>query len=98
MALDVSRQNPPGSLILCHPGNRLLEVVRNLGLHRLMQVDCGDFPMDFGDSAEKLEDSDQSKSERTKMILSAHEKLLELDEGGRARFQDVVSYLKHHLE
>ena len=98
VALDVSRQKPPGSLILSRPGNRLLEVVRNLGLHRIMQVDCGDFRMEFDDSAEKLEDSDQSKSERTQMILSAHEKLLELDKGGNARFQDVVSYLKHHLE
>ena len=98
VALDVSRHKPPGSLILCRPGNRLLEVVRNLGLHRIMQVDYGDFPMNFDDSAEKLEDSDQSKSERTQMIISAHEKLLELDKDGSARFQDVVSYLKHHLE
>lgn len=98
VAMDVRGHNPPGSFILCRPGNRLLEVVRNLGLHRIMRVDCGDFPMNFDDSAENLENSNQSKSESTQMILSAHEKLLELDKGGNARFQDVVSYLKHHLE
>ncbi len=98
VALDVGRQNPPGSFILCRPGNRLLEVVRNLGLHRIMSVDCGDFSMNFDDSSEILDDSNQSKSESTKMILGAHEKLLELDKSGNARFQDVVSYLKHHLE
>ena len=34
-------------MILVRLGPRNLELVRNLGLHRLLTVDAGDFPMSF---------------------------------------------------
>ena len=53
-ALDLRRRHPPGSLVLCRVGRRNLELLRNLGLHRLLTVDAGDFPMDFGPGATAL--------------------------------------------
>lgn len=98
VAMDVSRLDPPGSLTLCRPKPRLLEVVRNLGLHRIIEVDSGDFPMNFDESSESLNELHQNKSENTQMILNAHEKLLEIEEGDNARFQDIVSFLKRRMD
>ena len=53
-ALEVRRQNPPGSLVLCRVARRNLELLRNLGLHRLLTVDAGDFPMEFAQAAAPL--------------------------------------------
>src|SRR5664279_3400098 len=39
-ALELRRQAPPGSLVLCRVGRRNLELLRNLGLHRLLTVDA----------------------------------------------------------
>lgn len=38
-ALELRRLDPPGSVVLCRIGARNLELVRNLGLHRIMTVD-----------------------------------------------------------
>lgn len=43
-ALELRRKAPPGSLVLCRVGHRNLELLRNLGLHRLLTVEAGDFP------------------------------------------------------
>src|SRR3954465_2211255 len=47
VALGLRRQQPPGSLTLARVGERNLELIRNLGLHRLATVDAGNFPMNF---------------------------------------------------
>ncbi|HEY9249325.1 MAG TPA: STAS domain-containing protein, partial [Rariglobus sp.] len=36
VALQLRKQTPSGSLVLCRMGARNLELVRNLGLHRLL--------------------------------------------------------------
>ena len=41
-ALELRRRNPPGALTLTRVGERNLELIRNLGLHRLAVVDPGD--------------------------------------------------------
>ena len=42
-ALELRRQTPPGGLTLARVGERNLELIRNLGLHRLATVDARDF-------------------------------------------------------
>ena len=39
-ALELRRLDPPGSVVLCNIGARNLELVRNLGLHRIMTIDA----------------------------------------------------------
>lgn len=98
-ALDLRRLDPPGSIVLCRLGARNLELVRNLGLHRIMTVDSGNRPMDFDKSATQLETpSGKAELENAKLVLEAHENLIEADERNRNKFQDVVSFLKNQVE
>jgi anti-sigma B factor antagonist len=97
VALDVRESNPPGSVILCRMGARNLELVRNLGLHRLMLVDAGEFEMSFDGVEENLSAVEQCEIDNAKMILRAHESLLKADESNQSKFQDVISFLKNQV-
>lgn len=98
-ALDLRRLEPPGSIILCRLGARNLELVRNLGLHRIMTVDSGDRPMEFGKGGAQLENrSGKAELENARLVLKAHENLIEADERNRNKFQDVVGFLKNQVE
>ena len=71
------------SLVLSRFSPRNLELVRNLGLHHLATVDCGDFPMNFSDAATPLSDRTRTELEHAKLALEAHENLIAADEGNR---------------
>ncbi len=98
-ALEVRRQNPPGSLVLCRVGRRNLELLRNLGLHRLLTVDAGDFPMEFGEGAAPLTGGPAPAGlERARLVLEAHENLAAADPENKDRFQDVLTFLRDRLQ
>lgn len=90
-ALEFRKQEPPTQLHLVRMGTRNLELVRNLGLHRILDVDNGDFEMAFADK--KMEAAQESAAD-AQAILHAHESLVAADQGNRQKFQDVLSYLK----
>ena len=94
LGLEVRVMRPPGKIILCRLSKRNLEVVRNLGLHRIVNVDSGEFPMTFSAPTEKLDSVKQKEIDDAKMILQAHENLLEIDESNKSKFQDVIDFLK----
>jgi anti-sigma B factor antagonist len=97
-ALELKKLKPPGSLVLARVGQRNLELIRNLGLHRLLTVDAGDFPMNFGKCDTALHCENRSEVENARMVLEAHENLVSVDEGNRAKFQDVLAFLKNRVE
>jgi anti-sigma B factor antagonist len=97
-ALQLRRMNPPGSLVLVRVGPRNLELIRNLGLHRLLTVDAGDFPMNFAQADAPLAGSDRSQVETARLCLEAHENLVAADEGNRAKFQDVLVFLRGRVD
>ncbi len=97
-ALETRTLEPPGSLIFCRMGKRNLELVRNLGLHRIVKVDAGDFPMSFEEQDKNLNHSQQSELESAKMVLKAHENLVAIDDANQVRFQDVLSFLKNQID
>lgn len=101
-ALDL-RKAGAGSLVLCRIGERNLELVKNLGLHRLLTVDAGD----GGPCVEKIDSSrpvalaPQAKLnelENARLVLAAHENLVSANEANRAKFQDVLAFLKGRVE
>lgn len=99
VSLALRRQDPPGSLILCRLGTRNLELVRNLGLHRMMTVDSDTRPMQFDGASRALEpQSNKAELESARLVLEAHENLVEVDDGNRKKFQDVISFLKNQIE
>jgi anti-sigma B factor antagonist len=97
IALDLKKRPGGGSLVLARMGPRNLELVRNLGLHRLLTVDAGEFPMGFGQSEQALYCRDQSELDQARLVLEAHENLVSADESNRSKFQDVLAFLKNRV-
>jgi anti-anti-sigma regulatory factor len=96
-ALELRRRKPPGSLTLCRVGARNLELVRNLGLHRLLTVDAGEFALTFEGAKEGLVCPDRSELENARLVLEAHESLVAADARNEAKFQDVLAFLKNRV-
>lgn len=97
IALDLRKRPGGGSLVLSRMGPRNLELVRNLGLHRLLTVDSGEFPMAFSADAQPLQCRDQSELDHARLVLEAHENLVSADEANRTKFQDVLAFLKNRV-
>jgi anti-anti-sigma factor len=98
-ALELRRQAPPGSLVLCRVGRRNLELLRNLGLHRLLTVEAGDFPLAFGPAAAPLVDAAaRGELENARLVLEAHESLVAADPANQGKFQDVMAFLRRRVE
>ncbi len=95
---DASGPAGGGSLVLARMSRRNLELARNLGLHHLATIDCGDFPMNFGAPLAPLSPKALTAIESARLALKAHENLLEADEANRAKFQDVVAFLKNRID
>lgn len=102
VALDL-RKVVGGSLVLCRVGERNLELIQNLGLHRLLTVDAEScLPC-----AEKLAaaapvalapQGKLNELENARLVLAAHENLIAAAEANRAKFQDVLAFLKGRVE
>lgn len=97
-ALKLRDAEPPGQVTLCRLGSRNLELVRNLGLHRLAHVDASADDLSFEKCDEQLEKGARSEKESARMILQAHEDLCLIDGENRQRFQDVIAFLRNQVE
>lgn len=97
-ALQLRKLTPPGSLVVVRASPRNLELIRNLGLHRFISVDAGDFPMNFGSAPTALACENRSELEHARLVLEAHENLVATDESNRSKFQDVLTFLKSRVE
>lgn len=97
-ALGMRRLNPPATLILSRLGPRNLELVRNLGLHRLLTIvaDERDLRFPSGNGGNFSQPAIAAADPQT--ILRAHEALVDADETNRNRFQDVLAFLKNQID
>ncbi|KXU35921.1 anti-anti-sigma factor [Cephaloticoccus primus] len=93
-----TKASDPQPLILARVGQRNLELIRNLGIHRLMTVDAGDFKMSFDKCSRPLTQQEQDELTSARVALEAHENLIAADEGNRSKFQDVLSFLRNRVE
>lgn len=96
-ALELRRQTPPGNLVLVRINERNLELIRNLGMHRLATVDPGGQVAESGVAGQPLTEQMRTEIERTRLVLEAHENLLQADPGNAARFQDLLTFLRNQL-
>lgn len=98
-ALQVRKLTPVGSLTLVRLGERNLELVRNLGLHRLATVDAGVTNLSFdGSQSQALTEAKKNEIESAKLVLEAHENLVTADSANAAKFQDVLAFLRNRVE
>jgi anti-sigma B factor antagonist len=98
LALELRKKTPPGSMTLCRLGPRNLELIRNLGLHRLMLVESGESPLDISGETQALAERARGELESARLVLEAHENLVAADAGNAAKFQDVLAFLRNRVE
>lgn len=102
VALELRKLKPAGSLVCCRVAPRNLELIRNLGLHRLVTLDTNEGAAGSTDLSQPVkalaagEKLDELASAR--LVLAAHENLVSADEQNLAKFQDVLSFLKGRIE
>jgi anti-sigma B factor antagonist len=98
-ALELRKAVPVGSLVFGRLGQRNLELVRNLGLHRLATVDTGeDLDTLAREPSKALDGPKLGELEAARLVLDAHKNLVQADESNRARFQDVITLLKGRVD
>jgi anti-anti-sigma regulatory factor len=97
-ALELRRRTPPGGLTLARVGERNLELIRNLGLHRLATVDAGGFPLNFSGNAQGLDSKAKTEIESARLVLEAHEHLVTVDANNATKFQDVLAFLRNRVD
>lgn len=97
--IELMKAQPKGQMTLCRLGQRNLELVRNLGLHRIMNVDDEGHEI-AGIQTHQVLNKPQNKEEihNARMVLQAHENLVALDESNRTKFQDVIAFLKNQVD
>jgi anti-anti-sigma factor len=96
-ALELKRKAPAGSLVLANVGSRNLDLIRSLGLHRLLTVDSGARPVDIEKCDTALECGEHSELEQARLVLQAHKNLVAADGSNRGKFQDVMAFLKNRV-
>jgi anti-sigma B factor antagonist len=97
-AIELRRTVPGGSIVVTRVAQRNLELMRNLGLHRLLTIDAGDLSLNFQNCSTPLESRKCSEIENARMVLEAHENLVNADETNRTKFQDVLAFLRNRVE
>lgn len=97
VALQLRKQTPAGSLVLCRLGERNLELVRNLGLHRLLTVDTEATGLAQSPTSVLKVTPEKDEIASARVVLAAHENLIAADEANRAKFQDVLTFLKGRI-
>jgi len=101
LGINLMKKKEGGSVVLCRLGTRNLELIQNLGLHRLLTVDTGDISESLpeeGDMEAIQEKGRLSQVENARLVLQAHENLVEINESNKTKFQDVISFLKNRME
>jgi anti-sigma B factor antagonist len=97
-AIELRKSAPEGSLVVARAGPRNLELMRNLGLHRLLTIDTGEAVVGFQQCDTALHCRRLTEAENARLVLEAHENLISADEGNRTKFQDVVTFLRNRTD
>lgn len=98
VAIELRKVAHDASLVVARVGPRNLELMRNLGLHRLLTIDAGSSPLNFQGCNTPLAAGKASEIENARMVLEAHENLVNADEANRTKFQDVLAFLRNRVE
>lgn len=98
VALELRRLPEKGSLVLTRMSPRNLELVRNLGLNKLVTVDFAQGSLNTDACDTPLTNAERGELENARLVLEAHENLVTADETNRGKFQDVLVFMKNRVE
>jgi anti-sigma B factor antagonist len=93
------KEGGKGLLHILNASPRNLELLKNLGLDRLIQIDNPRVDLN-GVAAKQLEEMPcpvPTRDEAAPTILEAHENLMEFDARNIPKFKDVVEFLREDL-
>lgn len=96
-ALQLRKVEPRGSLVLCRLSPRNEELVRNLGLNRLLTLDAGCTGVELRSDARAMTGGKLDEVTSARLVLEAHENLIEADGANHEKFEDVLAFLKGRL-
>ncbi len=97
-ALQLRKVEPRGSLVLCRMSPRNSELVCNLGLNRLLTVDPGAAELNMAGATQKVAGEKLDEVASARLVLEAHENLVQADGSNHEKFQDVLAFLKGRLD
>ncbi len=97
-AIELRKPSTNGSLVAARVGQRNMELLRSLGLHRLLTLDPGPAAPALGGCNTPLACEKKSEIDNARLVLEAHENLVNADELNRAKFQDVLAFLRSRVE
>jgi len=95
VGLALNEAEPPGQMVLAGLDERLRELLENVGLQHIAELSgrqaetAGDF--------QPLTEKAQSSLEAAKLVLRAHEDLIEADPNNAGQFQDVVALVREEI-
>ncbi len=95
-ALELRKLSPPGALILARAGERNLELIHNLGLHRLALVETS-APRAAASFGQALPAAPRTELDSARLVLEAHENLVAADGANLDKFQDVLAFLRNRV-
>jgi len=88
------RLGPEGKLHVVHPNARCRQVLKNLGLDRIVSVEEESPAAAPGEPLRDAEGNPPREAKR-ETIIEAHENLVAADPANAVRFKDVIDFLKH---
>ena len=97
VALAVRSEEEEGSMTLLSLGERNLETVENLGIHRIAHV-RPKLEMTDLDQLEAVDSGSDDEAISAREVCEAHKRLMELNESNARKFHDVVSFLEQRMD
>jgi len=96
-AIELKKLDPSEQLVFTGLGERNLELIKNLGLHRICVLQAAK-ESETTFSGTGLDEGQQlSEPESARMVLDAHQNLIQTDPGNMEKFQDVITFLKNQV-
>ena len=97
LAMKLRKFEDDGRLTLINLKDRNLETVRNLGIHKIADVNPDDLSSDERELND-LESNEGRESVGSETICQAHKTLMELNDRNSKMFCDVVNFLERQKE
>jgi len=96
-ALQLRKADPKGSLVISHLNERNDELVKNLGLNRLLTVDDGR-SVSREDTAFLQQTKETDEIAAARQVLEAHRNLVKVDGSNEAKFKDVMTICEMQID
>lgn len=95
-ATRLMKKNPDLRVTIYKVSERNLELLENMGLHRVFNIESKDIIINYPQESQKSNLSPLCASDmmQADLILEAHKELMRLNQANKDRFKDVVAFLK----